>query len=112
MDLNDHVAMSLIDNPAMVNVIPEIEKTHAIYQGVTEQKPLAIYLGMLMSQLGHSVPLICHKGFDLLKLLFNNHRHSKVIRCLELMKPLFIPFIQCQNSLRKLYVDSRCNFCC
>lgn len=96
MDLNDHVAMSMIDNSAMVNIIPEIEKTHSIYQGVTEQKPLAIYLGMLMSQLGHSVPLICHKGFDLLKLLLNDYRHSKVIRCLELMTPLFI---QCPNSL-------------
>lgn len=96
MDLNDHVVISLIDNPAMVNVIPEVEKTQLIYQGLTEQKPLAIYLAMLTSQLGHSVPLICHKGFDLLKLLLNDYRHSKVIRCLELMTPLFI---QCQNSL-------------
>lgn len=96
MDLNEHVAVSLIDNPAMVNVIPEIEKTYGIYQGLTEQKPLAIYLAMLTSQIGHSVPLICHKGFDLLKLLLNDYRHSKVIRCLELMTPLFI---QCPNSL-------------
>lgn len=96
MDLSDQVVVNLLNNPMMMNIIPEIEKTHGIYQGLTEQKPLAIYLALLVSQLGHSIPLICHRGFDLLKQLMNDHRHSKVIRCIELMTPLFI---NCADSL-------------
>lgn len=96
MDLNNQTVMSLIENPAIVNMVPEIETTHGIYQGFTEQKPLAIYLSLLVSQLGHSIPQICHRGFDQLRLLLNDYRHSKVIRCLELMTPLFV---NCPSSL-------------
>lgn len=96
MDLNNQTVMSLIENPAIVNMVPEIETTHGIYQGFTEQKPLAIYLSLLVSQLGHSIPQICHRGFDQLRLLLNDYRHSKVIRCLELITPLFV---NCQSSL-------------
>ncbi|CRK89101.1 CLUMA_CG002515, isoform A, partial [Clunio marinus] len=96
MDLNKQTVMSLIENPAIVNMVPEIETTHGIYQGFTEQKPLSIYISLLMSQVGHSIPQICHRGFDQLKLLLNDYRHSKVIRCLELITPLFV---SCQSSL-------------
>lgn len=96
MDLNMQVIMTMMENPAIINMIPEIETTHGIYQGFTEQKPLAIYLSLLVSQLGHSIPQICHRGFDQLKLLLNDYRHSKVIRCLELITPLFV---NCQSSL-------------
>lgn len=93
MDVNK---TTLFTNPSFLVTIPEIESTHVIYQGFTEQKPLAIYLSLLVSQLGHSIPQICHRGFDQLKLLLNDYRHSKVIRCLELVTPLFI---NCQSSL-------------
>lgn len=96
MDLNNQVVMSLLENPAIINMVPEIETTHGIYQGFTEQKPLAIYLSLLVSQVGHSIPQICHRGFEQLKLLLNDYRHSKVIRCLELITPLFV---NCQESL-------------
>lgn len=96
MDLNIQTVMSLMEDPAIVNMVPEIETTHGIYQGFSEQKPLAIYLSILISQLGHSIPQICHRGFDQLKLLLNDYRHSKVIRCLELITPLFV---KCQSSL-------------
>lgn len=96
MDLNKQVVMSLMENPGIVNMIPEIEATNVIYQGFTDQKPLAIYLSLLVSQLGHSIPQICHRGFEQLKLLLSDYRHSKVIRCLELITPLFV---NCQSSL-------------
>lgn len=96
MDLNKQIVMRLLDDPGIVNMVPEIETTDGIYQGFTEQKPLAIYLSVLVSQLGHSIPQICHRGFDQLKLLLNDYRHSKVIRCLELITPLFV---NCQSSL-------------
>lgn len=93
MDINK---VALIENPNLLIMIPEVETTQVIYQGFTEQKPLSIYLSLLLSQLGHSIPQICHRGFDQLKLLLNDYRHSKVIRCLELMTPLFV---NCQSSL-------------
>lgn len=93
MDINK---IALIENPNLLIMIPEVETTHVVYQGFSEQKPLPIYLSLLLSQLGHSIPQICHRGFDQLKLLLNDYRHSKVIRCLELMTPLFV---NCQSSL-------------
>jgi ectopic P granules protein 5 len=64
MDLNKQTVVGLLENPGMINMIPEIEETSVIFQGFTEQKPLAIYLSVLVSRLGHSIPQICHRGFE------------------------------------------------
>lgn len=96
MDLNKQAVRSLMENASILNLIPELEETRTIYQGFVDQKPLAIYLSLLLSQLGHSIPQICHRGFEQMKFLLNDYRHSKVIRCLELITPLFI---NCQSSL-------------
>jgi hypothetical protein len=64
MDLNKQTVVGLLENPGMINMIPEIEETSGIFQGFTEQKPLAIYLSVLVSRLGHSIPQICHRGFE------------------------------------------------
>ena len=64
MDLNKQNVMGLLENPSIINMIPEIEETSGIFQGFTEQKPLAIYISLLVSRLGHSIPQICHRGFD------------------------------------------------
>lgn len=76
--------------PQLIYLVPELEATQSIYQGFTENRPLALYLSLLTSQLGHSLPQICHRGFDVMKNLLTDYRHSKVIRCLELITPLFL----------------------
>ncbi|EDW83213.2 uncharacterized protein Dwil_GK22441 [Drosophila willistoni] len=70
--------------------IPELERLDMIHQGVTDQRPIALYVGLLVSLHGHSIPLICQHGFSLLQKLLIDHRHAAVIRCLELIVPLFL----------------------
>lgn len=70
--------------------VPDLDRLDMISQGVTEQRPLAMYVGMLVSLHGHSIPMICQHGFDLLQQLIGDHRHAAVIRCLELIVPLFL----------------------
>nr|NP_650752.2 ectopic P-granules autophagy protein 5, isoform C [Drosophila melanogaster]Q9VE34.2 RecName: Full=Ectopic P granules protein 5 homolog [Drosophila melanogaster]AAF55595.2 ectopic P-granules autophagy protein 5, isoform C [Drosophila melanogaster] len=70
--------------------IPELERMEMIFQGVNENRPLALYVGMLVSLHGHSIPLICQHGFILLQQLLLDHRHAATIRCLELIVPLFL----------------------
>ncbi|XP_017041076.1 LOW QUALITY PROTEIN: ectopic P granules protein 5 homolog [Drosophila ficusphila] len=70
--------------------IPELERMEIIFQGVNENRPLALYVGMLVSLHGHSIPLICQHGFNLLQQLLLDHRHAATIRCLELIVPLFL----------------------
>lgn len=96
LDQNKRTVMNLMKDTTIMYQIPELEKTGSIYQAHSEQRPLGVFCSILVSQIGHSVPQICHKGFDQLKLLLNDYRYSKVIRCLELMTPLFL---DCQESL-------------
>ncbi|XP_052836525.1 ectopic P granules protein 5 homolog [Drosophila gunungcola] len=70
--------------------IPELDRMEMIFQGVNENRPLALYVGMLVSLHGHSIPLICQHGFNLLQQLLLDHRHAATIRCLELIVPLFL----------------------
>ncbi|CAG9807355.1 unnamed protein product [Chironomus riparius] len=85
---------AVIKNPNTLNLIPEFEELNVVYQGANDNKPLAIYISFLISKYGHSVPQICHRGFEQLKQLLIDHRYPKVIRCLELIVPLFMECVQ------------------
>lgn len=97
MDQNREIVERTLKNPTeILRHIPELERTQAIYQGVADSRPISLYLSILVSAWGHSVPLICQQGFDQLKLLINDYRHATVIRCLQLITPLFL---ECPESL-------------
>lgn len=100
MDINP---ISIMKNSNLLNIIPEFEELNIVYQGAIDNKPLPIYISFLISQYSHSIPQICHKGFDQLKSLLLDHRYPKVIRCLELITPLFLNCIeslhQCESFL-------------
>lgn len=92
----------------LLYMIPELEATQSIYQGFTECRPLALYLSLLISQLGHSLPQICHRGFDVMKQLLADYRHTRVIRCLELITPLFLEtpesLFTCDGLVRNIII--------
>ncbi|XP_055529929.1 ectopic P granules protein 5 homolog [Wyeomyia smithii] len=99
MDQSSEAINGMIKNPALIlRHVLELERAQQIYQGVTENRPLAVYLAILISQWGHSVPQICHKGFEQIRLLLNDHRYTVVVRCLQLITPLFI---ECPDSLSR-----------
>uniref|UniRef100_A0A1A9W6G3 Ectopic P granules protein 5 homolog n=1 Tax=Glossina brevipalpis TaxID=37001 RepID=A0A1A9W6G3_9MUSC len=91
MDQNLETIKKVLQNPSeYLMFVPELDGIDLIYQGVNENRPLALYVAILVSLHGHSIPLICQKGFDLMQRLLNDQRHFAVIRCLELITPLFL----------------------
>ncbi|XP_005180740.1 ectopic P granules protein 5 homolog isoform X2 [Musca domestica] len=91
MDQNVETIKQCLRNPSEgLMFVPELERMDLIYQGVNENRPLALYVAVLVSLHGHSIPMICQKGFELMQRLLSDHRHAAVIRCLELIVPLFL----------------------
>lgn len=98
-DQNTDFIRRTIRNPAEVlRFVNELERLPSIAQGVSENRPIAIYISILTTQWGHSVPQICHKGFAQMQNLLNDYRYSTVIRCLQLVTPFFL---DCPESLCK-----------
>lgn len=91
MDQSVESIKRCLQNPTeALMFVPELERIDTIYQGVNENRPLSLYVAVLVSLHGHTIPLICQKGFDLMQRLLTDHRHAAVIRCLELIVPLFL----------------------
>lgn len=88
-----------VRNPVdALHIVSELERLPSISQGVLENRPIAIYISMLTTAVGHSVPLICHKGFGLMQSLLNDYRYPAVIRCIQLTTPFFL---DCPESLSR-----------
>lgn len=99
MDQGTETIIGLMKNPALIlRHVPELERAAQIYQGVTENRPLAFYLSILIGTCGHSVPEIAHKGFKQIRSLLDDHRYMIVVRCLQLIVPLFL---ECPDSLSR-----------
>ncbi|XP_004534242.1 ectopic P granules protein 5 homolog isoform X2 [Ceratitis capitata] len=86
----ESIKRTLLNPTEPLMFVPELEQIDTIYQGVSENRPLAVYVAILVSLHGHTIPLICQRGLELIKLLLNDYRHAAVIRCLELIVPLFL----------------------
>ncbi|XP_067619599.1 ectopic P granules protein 5 homolog isoform X2 [Eurosta solidaginis] len=86
----ESIKMTLRNPMEQIQFVPELEHIEIIYQGVTENRPLAVYVAILVTLHGHTIPLICQKGLNLIKSLLDDYRHEAVIRCLELIVPLFL----------------------
>lgn len=98
-DQNTEFVRRTIRNPAdALRYVNELERLPSIAQGVTENRPIAVYISILTTMWGHSVPQICHKGFAQMQNLLNDYRYSTVIRCLQLITPFFL---DCPESLCK-----------
>lgn len=97
LDQNRETVLQTLRNPnESFKLIPELERIQPIFESVSDSRPAALYLSILCTMWGHSVPQICHKGFIQMQLLLSDYRHSIVIRCLHLIAPLFL---ECPESL-------------
>lgn len=97
---NEFIRRTIRNPQDALRHVSEIERLLAIAEGVVDNRPLAVYLSILTTLWGHSVPQICHKGFDQMQNLLNDYRHSSVIRCLQLVTPFFL---ECPDSLSKCH---------
>lgn len=99
MDQSAEYRAHILRNPSeAMRIIPELERLGTVFGGVSEARPMALFLAVMCSQWGHSVPQICHKGFQQMVLLLQDLRQSKVIRCLQVVVPMFL---ECPESLSK-----------
>ncbi|CAD7085229.1 unnamed protein product [Hermetia illucens] len=91
LDQGERIAMLILGNPAhYLRCIPDLHEVEVLFQGVSEKRPMAIYLSMLITLRGHSIPLICQKSFDQMLTLLLDQQYTVVIRCLELITILFV----------------------
>lgn len=69
---------------------------------VKQQESVGIFAALLMTTVGHSVPIIYADGFSFMLKLQLNYRHTAVIFSLQHIVPLFLDCTQSLLSSEKL----------
>lgn len=102
LDHSDAACRFAMANPGkMFSSVPDMDSHEALeilIKGVKEKQPIACYVATIMTLWGHSVPLICSKGFAQLHLLLNYYKYEQVMIALHHIIPLFI---DCTDSIVK-----------
>lgn len=102
LDRTDAVCGHALTNPAEAFVhVPDMDSDSSLeilMIGTREKQPIACYVATVMTLWGHSVPLICSKGFSQLQILVYYYKYEQVLICLHHMVPLFL---ECVDSLLK-----------
>ncbi|XP_065333691.1 ectopic P granules protein 5 homolog [Cloeon dipterum] len=80
----------------VMNMVTDVEDTEVLLKGVKEKEPIACFVTLLATTWGHSIPLICSKGFPLLSTLLSHAKYDAVCESLNFIMPLFMP---CVDSL-------------
>ncbi|XP_014203959.1 ectopic P granules protein 5 homolog isoform X2 [Copidosoma floridanum] len=79
--------------------VPDLDadpKFEILAKGLRDKQPIACYAAVRMTLHGHSVPIICSKGFELLQVLQSYYKSEYVIIVLSNVVPLFL---DCPESL-------------
>ncbi|KAH0560783.1 ectopic P granules protein 5 homolog isoform X1 [Cotesia glomerata] len=101
-DTTESSCRNAIVNPAEAFFhVPDVEADpmmEVLVKGVREKQPIACWVVVLMTQWGHSVPLICSKGFAQLSILQCFYKYEQILIALHCLVPLFI---DCADSLYK-----------
>ncbi|XP_076173051.1 ectopic P-granules autophagy protein 5 isoform X2 [Ptiloglossa arizonensis] len=102
LDQSEAVCHHVLMNPTdAFSCIPDMDSDsylEILVIGTREKQPIACYLATLMTLWGHSVPLICSKGFSQLQILQCYSKYEQVLICLHHIVPLFL---ECIDSLSK-----------
>lgn len=72
-----------------------------MFLGIREQNLLANFVALLMTSLGHLVPLVCSRGLSQLLLLQVHQKHEAVLFALYLLVPLFVSCQECLVNCEK-----------
>lgn len=76
--------------------IPELENRTTMCQLVMRKDPTACFVALMTTSVGHSLPIIFDKGFELVEILFKERKYEAGIACLEHMTLLCL---ECSESL-------------
>jgi hypothetical protein len=87
-------------NPVVeFSAVPDMDsdsRLEVVACGMKERQPIASYVAALATTWGHSVPLICTKGFNQLQILLCHYKYDAVLTVLQFTIPLFL---NCEESL-------------
>lgn len=64
--------------------------------GLSEKNPLACLLSLLITPLGHSIPVVCPHGIEQLEVMILNSKYEAVLHALFFLTPLFV---SCREAL-------------
>jgi hypothetical protein len=102
LDQPEHVVWTAMASPAVAFAdVPDMDsdiRLEVIVAGVKDRQPIACYVAALATTWGHSVPLICTKGFNQLQILLCHYKYDAILTVLQLFIPLFL---NCDESLVK-----------
>ncbi|CAB0036559.1 unnamed protein product [Trichogramma brassicae] len=102
LEQSDSVCQYSISCPSQAfSSVPDLEadaKLEILINGIRDKQPVACYVAIRMTLMGHSVPLICNKGFELLQTLQTHYKYKQLIITLNSLVPLFL---DCPESLIK-----------
>lgn len=73
----------------------------ALSEGFSKNIPIAYYAALLMSNVGHSMPLICESCWDYCEILIMHGKISHVLHVLQLTLPYYLESIESLLSLEK-----------
>ncbi|XP_076652381.1 ectopic P-granules autophagy protein 5 isoform X1 [Halictus rubicundus] len=102
LDQTEAICQHSLLNPAdAFSYIPDMDsdpQLEVLVSGTIDKQPIACYVATVMTLWGHSVPLICLKGFSQLQILQSHYKYEQVLICLHHIVPLFL---DCVDSLIK-----------
>ncbi|XP_058795354.1 ectopic P granules protein 5 homolog isoform X2 [Phymastichus coffea] len=91
-----------VSNPSQAFAcVPDLDSDatlEILHNGLRDKQPIASYAAARMTLYGHSVPLVCSKGFELLQVMQSYYKYEHVIIALSDLVPLFL---ECPESLLK-----------
>ncbi|XP_043590253.1 ectopic P granules protein 5 homolog isoform X3 [Bombus pyrosoma] len=96
-----HCHYALLNPTAAFAHVPDMDSDSCLeilVIGTLEKQPIACYVATIMTLWGHSIPLICSKGFAQLEILQYHCKYEQVLICLHHIIPLFLG---CIDSLFK-----------
>lgn len=100
LDQPDHAVWTAMANPVVeFSAVPDMDsdsRLEVVACGMKERQPIASYVAALATTWGHSVPLICTKGFNQLQILLCHYKYDAVLTVLQFTIPLFL---NCEESL-------------
>lgn len=102
LDELESVCREAITSPAEAfSYLPDLDsdaELDIVIRGIREKQPIACFVSVLMTLWGHSIPLICSKGFEQLHILESYYKYEHILMALHHIVPLFL---DCPDSLLK-----------
>ncbi|XP_033214682.1 ectopic P granules protein 5 homolog isoform X2 [Belonocnema kinseyi] len=100
LDQADTVSQCSIVNPGEAfSHVPDLDSDatlESLVLALREKQPIACFVALRMTLWGHSVPLICSKGFDQLQILLSYYKYEQMLQALHNIIPLCL---NCPESL-------------